>query len=374
MPRSLYFTEPRAVEVRERERRDPDEGEVRVRVERSAVSPGTELLVYRGEVPTGMAADATIDALAGTFEFPLQYGYAAVGRVEAVGPGVESAWLDRRVFGFNPHESHFCAPVAELLAVPDDCSATEATFLPNVETAVNLVQDGAPRLGERAVVFGQGVVGLLTTALLGRFPLAELVTLDYYPDRRERSRELGADAALDPEGDAGERVRDELAGGGANADSEVTDADSEATEAASDETTDNDETTDSDPYDDIAGADLTYELSGCPDALDSAIAATGYDGRVVVGSWYGTKPAELDLGGRFHRSRVSVESSQVSTIAPDLRGRWSKDRRMDVAWDWLREVDPERFVTHEFGIGEASESYDLLDENPGDALGVVFEY
>ena len=357
MPRSLYFTEPRAVEVRERERRDPGEGEVRVRIERSAVSPGTELLVYRGEVPTEMAADATIDALAGTFEFPLQYGYAAVGRVEAVGPGVESAWLDRRVFGFNPHESHFCAPVEELLVVPDDCSATAATFLPNVETAVNLVQDGAPRLGERAVVFGQGVVGLLTTALLGRFPLAELVALDYYPDRRELARELGADAALDPEGDAGERVRDELADDGG-----------EKRDGGGGEERDDD------PDDDIAGADLTYELSGCPAALDSAIAATGYDGRVVVGSWYGTKPAELDLGGRFHRSRVSVESSQVSTIAPDLRGRWSKDRRMGVAWDRLREVDPERFVTHEFDVDEASEAYELLDRNPDEALGVVFEY
>ncbi|WP_128477468.1 zinc-dependent alcohol dehydrogenase [Halorussus pelagicus] len=347
MPRSLYFTEPRAVEVRERERRDPDEGEVRVRTERSAVSPGTELLVYRGEVPTGMAADATIDALAGTFEYPLRYGYAAVGRVEAVGPGVDSSWLDRRVFGFNPHESHFCAPVEDVLAVPDDCSATGTAFLPNVETAVNLVQDGAPRLGERAVVFGQGVVGLLTTALLGEFPLAELVALDCYPERRERSLALGADAAFDPEGDAGKRVRHRFENGGSETET---------------------------PDDEIAGADLTYELSGCPDALDSAIAATGYDGRVVVGSWYGTKPAQLDLGGRFHRSRVSVESSQVSTIDPELRGRWSKERRMDVAWDRLRESDPERFVTHEFGISEARKAYELLDERPGEALGVVFEY
>ncbi|UPV72852.1 zinc-binding alcohol dehydrogenase [Halorussus limi] len=348
--RSLYFTGDGAVEVREREVPDPDEGEVRVRTERSAVSPGTELLVYRGEVPTGMAADATIDALAGTFEFPLRYGYAAVGRVEAVGPGVDSSWLDRRVFGFNPHESHFCAPVGDVLAVPDGCSATEATFLPNVETAVNLVQDGAPRLGERAVVFGQGVVGLLTAALLGRFPLADLVTLDRYPARRERSLELGADAALAPDGDVGERVRDQLEDGEGDGE----DGDGDAV--------------------DTAGADLTYELSGCPDALDSAISATGYDGRVVVGSWYGTKPAELDLSGRFHRSRVSVESSQVSTIAPELRGRWSKDRRLDVAWDRLREVSPERFVTHEFDVSDAAEAYELLDENPGEALGVVFEY
>ncbi|NEU57818.1 zinc-binding alcohol dehydrogenase [Halorussus sp. MSC15.2] len=355
--RSLYFTGDGAVEVREREIPDPDEGEVRVRAERSAVSPGTELLVYRGEVPSGMAADPNIDALSGGFEFPLRYGYAVVGRVTATGPGVESAWEDRRVFGFNPHESHFCAPVSDVLAVPEDCSAAAATFLPNVETAVNFLHDGAPRLGERAAVFGQGVVGLLTTALLDDCPLDRLVTVDRHAPRRERSLELGADAALDPEATLGPDGRD-FDGG----ESDRTGVGERIRERLGG------------PDEEAAGADLTYELSGCPDALDSAIAATGYDGRVVVGSWYGTKPAELDLGGRFHRSRVSVESSQVSTIDPELRGRWSKDRRLAVAWDRLRDLNPERFLTHEFDVGEAGRAYELLDESPADALGVTFRY
>ncbi|PSP55319.1 oxidoreductase [Halobacteriales archaeon QS_1_67_19] len=337
--RALYFTGDRGVEVRERAIPEPDDGEVRVRVERSGVSPGTERLVYRGEVPADVAVDEEFDAFSGRFDYPLRYGYAAVGRVTATGRGVDSAWRGRRVFGFNPHESHFCAPVEDLLAVPDECSTVGATFLPNVETAVNFAQDGTPRLGERAAVFGQGVVGLLTTAVLSSFPLDGLVAVDGHASRRERSLALGADAAFDPEsGDAGERIRARLGDGEAD------------------------------------GADLTYELSGCPDALDSAIAATGYDGRVVVGSWYGTKRTELDLGGRFHRSRVSVESSQVSTIDPRLRGRWTKARRLAAAWDRLRTIEPERFVTHEFDIADAPDAYELLDERPEEALGVVFEY
>jgi alcohol dehydrogenase len=358
--RSLYFTGDSEVEVYERELPIPDEGQVRVRTERSAVSPGTELLVYRGEVPSEMAADATIDALADTFEFPLRYGYAAVGRVEATGPGVDSSWEGREVFGFNPHESHFCAPVSDLLPVPEDCSAEAATFLPNVETAVNFLQDGAPRLGERVAVFGQGVVGLLTTALLAEYPLAELVTVDRYPERRARSLELGADAALDAVGDEGD-----------NEDGHGDGSEDDVGERIRERFGGNVQTV---TRDDSAGADLTYELSGCPDALDSAVSATGYDGRVVVGSWYGTKPTELDLGGRFHRSRIGLESSQVSTIDPDLRGRWSKDRRLGVAWEKLREIGPERFVTHEFDISEAGQAYEMLDENPSGALGVLFEY
>lgn len=336
---SLYFTGPKAVELREREISDPGEGEVRVRAEVSAVSPGTELLVYRGEVDAEQAVDAELSALPGTFEFPFRYGYAVVGRVTETGPGVDPSWRGRRVFAFNPHERRFCARTDDLRPVPRDCSATAAAFLPNVETAVNLLQDGAPVVGERVVVFGQGVVGLLTTALLALCPLGTLVTVDRHPRRRERSLELGADAALDPaDGRVSDRIRERV-------------GDSEA-----------------------AGADLTYELSGDPEALGSAISATGYDGRVVVGSWYGTKPATLDLGGRFHRSRVSVESSQVSTIDPRLRGRWTKDRRLDEAWRRLRDVDPERFVTHEFDISEAPKAYRLLDAHPDETLGVVFTY
>lgn len=323
--------------VREREQSAPESGEVRVRAECSAVSPGTELLVYRGDAPSEMATDETLDSLSGSFDFPLQYGYAVVGRVTEVGPDVDSTWNDQRVFAFNPHESQFCVPVSDLLVVPDDCPSEAAAFLPTVETAVNLLQDGAPILGERVAVFGQGLVGLLTTALLARCPLDSLVTLDCYESRRERSAELGADVVLDPERErnSSERIRERFGGD---------------------------------------GADLTYELSGQPVALDSAIEATGYDGRVVVGSWYGNKPAELDLGGRFHRSRVRVESSQVSTIDPELRGRWNKERRLDVAWNRLAELSLEQFVTHEFDIEEAQRAYRLLDRRPEDALGVLFRY
>jgi threonine dehydrogenase-like Zn-dependent dehydrogenase len=216
-------------------------------------------------------------------------------------------------------------------------------------------------------------VGLLTTALLGECPLGELVTVDRYPERRARSLELGADVALDAdEDDVGERIRERF---GQNADEVAGDEKDGPTGSEKDGGTGGDDSTGAEiSGGDVLGADLTYELSGCPDALDSAISATGYDGRVMVGSWYGTKPTELDLGGRFHRSRVRLESSQVSTIEPDLRGRWSKDRRLAVAWDRLREIGPEQFVTHEFDISEAEEAYELLDENPSEALGVIFKY
>ena len=121
-------------------------------------------------------------------------------------------------------------------------------------------------------------------------------------------------------------------------------------------------------------ADLTYELSGDPAALDPAIATTGFGGRVVIGSWYGDRPATLNLGGDFHRSRIELVSSQVSTLGARWTARWTKARRLEVAWRMLAAIAPARLVTHRFPLGRAAEAYDLLDRRPEEAVQVLLTY
>lgn len=365
--RRVRFVGEREVAVEPLVVPDPGPGQVRVRTSASAVSPGTELLVYRGEAPASMAADESIDALSGDLSFPLSYGYAAVGRVTALGDGVDERWRDRRVFAFHPHESHFLADPADLVPVPADQESATAALLPNAETAVNFALDGEPRVGERVAVFGQGVVGLLTTAVLSAYPLDRLVGVDLYERRRRIARELGADTTLDPTD--GSHEGDPLPLADASGDGERgerADPDDRRTDPAVRRLYEG--------TGDPAGVDLAYELSGSPDALDQAIAATGYSGRVVVGSWYGRKRVGLDLGRRFHRSRVRLVSSQVSTIDPRLRGRWDADRRLDVAWDRLAAIDADRLISHRRPVSDAPDAYRLLDERPEDAVGVVFTY
>ncbi len=347
---AVYFTGERELDVRTTEVSEPGPSEVLVRTSVSAISPGTELLVYRGNAPTEMDADATIDSLSGSLDFPLQYGYAAVGTVIAVGSDVEADLLGESVFAFQPHASHFLASPDDLLRIPEGYAHEEAVFLPNVETAVNLVLDGSPKVGEQAVVFGQGVVGLLTTGLLAECPLSDLVALDCHPSRRDLACEMGAD-----------RCFDAATGDG----SDGTDADAEPVETVRSHLS---------RPDTPAGADLSYELSGDPSALDDAVAVTGYDGRVLVGSWYGEKRADLNLGGPFHRSRIDISSSQVSTLDPELRGRWDTDRRLRVAWRRLGELDVSRLITHRFPVESAADGYRLLDERPDDALSVLLTY
>ncbi|MCB9421581.1 MAG: zinc-binding alcohol dehydrogenase [Ardenticatenaceae bacterium] len=336
---SLFFVEPHKVEIRETNLPPLQAGQVLVQTVASAISPGTEMLLYRGQMPMGMAVDETIDALGGEFQYPLKYGYAAVGRVMAVGKNVSADWEGRLVFAFNPHETHFAANPDHLLPVPNGILPETAVFLPNMETAVSFLMDGQPMIGEQVAVFGQGIVGLLTTALLAHAPLASLVTLDRYALRREWSKRLGATAALDPSTVNADEIKMALQG--------------------------------ERPY---HGADLTLELSGNPQALEQAIEITGYNGRILVGSWYGQKRADLNLGGQFHRSHMQIISSQVSHIAPRWNGRWNKSRRLQMAWQMLAQIQPEQLVTHRTPIEQAAQAYQLLYHSPGTAVQVLLTY
>jgi 2-desacetyl-2-hydroxyethyl bacteriochlorophyllide A dehydrogenase len=330
---TLYFTAPGQVEVREEGLSTLTPGQVLVETLVSAISPGTEMLVYRGQFPTELADEH--DAVSSRIQYPLAYGYACVGRVVELGPQVDQAWRDRLIFSFQPHTSHFISVTESLFPPPESMLPETACFLPNAETAVNLVQDGAPILGERVLVFGQGIVGLLTAALLTEFPLEVLATVDGLPRRRDASLALGLDSCLDP--------------------TSPTFLDAARSLFPS-------------------GADLCLELSGVPAALDDAIRLTTFSGRVVIGSWYGTKRAALDLGGSFHRSRIKLISSQVSSISPELSARWSKSRRFDVAWKALERIRPEKWITQQFTLDQAPEAYRLLDENPSETIQVIFKY
>jgi 2-desacetyl-2-hydroxyethyl bacteriochlorophyllide A dehydrogenase len=337
---SLFFAAPHQVEIRQEPLDAPGPGQVLVQTLISAISPGTELLIYRGQAPGDLAVDETISALAGRFGFPLKYGYAVIGRAVALGEGVPAEWQDRLVFAFNPHESHFLAPLEELLLPPPGMAPETSVLFPLMETAVTFVMDGQPQLGEQVAVFGQGVVGLLLTGLLSRLPLASLVTLDLHAGRRDLSTKWGAHLSLDPTAPGAlEQLLDNLSLSGS-----------------------------------YRGADLCFEVSGNPQALEQAIAATGFNGRVVIGSWYGLKKADLNLGGRFHRSRMRLISSQVSTLAPELSGRWSKFRRYLLAWRLLQELDPGSLITQRFPLTQAAQAYALLDKNPAEALQVILTY
>jgi 2-desacetyl-2-hydroxyethyl bacteriochlorophyllide A dehydrogenase len=313
--------------VREEALDAPGSGEVLLESIVSAISPGTEMLFYNGQLEEGAAVDTTMQGYRRELSYPLRYGYSSVGRIVKAGDGVDPGLVGRLAFAFMPHASASCVPADLAVPVPDGIAPEEAAFLASAETAVNLVLDCRPLLGERASVFGLGVIGLLTAGLLARFPLACLSGWDLHALRREAAGSLGV-AASDP---------NENRPG-------------------------------------VGTEDFAVEASGSPAGFRIALSSCGFSGRLIVASWYGkaARGQAFDaFDTLFHRNRVRIVPSQVSTIDPSLTGRWSRARRLASAWDAIRFLRPGRLVTHRVPFALAADAYRLISGSPGKTIQVM---
>jgi hypothetical protein len=262
-------------ELRE-EKVAPGPGEVLVRSLAGGISRGTEALVFAGRVPAGEYAHMRAPLMGGTFPFPVKYGYAVVGRAAS---GREGAGA--RVFVLHPHQDVFAAPAAMCVAVPDAVPTRRAVLAANMETALNIAWDAAALPGERVMVIGAGVVGLLAAWLLARVPAARVTLVDVLPGRAAVAERLGCGFALP--------------------------------DAAPD------------------GQELIVHASGSEAGLRLALDRAAFEGRIVEASWFGDAAPALPLGGAFHRRRLRLIGSQVGSVAAPMRGRRTHRERLALA-------------------------------------------
>ena len=318
--RAVRFLAPYRVGLEELDVPEPGPGQLLVRAEHSGISAGTEMLAFRGELDAGLARDETLGALGGTFAYPFSYGYAVVGRVERSRAGIPQG---ARVLAFHPHQELFVVDEDDAIVV-DGADPRQAALLPLVETGLQISLDAAPGLGEQVVVVGLGCVGILAGALLAR---AGARVIGSEPDaaRRRAAARFGVEAVAPPQ----LRTRVGEATGG-------------------------------------RGADLVVEASGNAAALAEALPLLAHEGTALVCSWYGTKPVSLPLGADFHRRRLTIRSSQVSTIPAALAGRWDRERRRAAARALLAELPLAALATHDFPFERAAEAYAAIDRpEPG---------
>jgi NADPH:quinone reductase-like Zn-dependent oxidoreductase/FMN phosphatase YigB (HAD superfamily) len=301
----------------------------------SLISSGTELKIYQGLFDDA-ALDVNIDSMQDArMAYPLAYGYSLVGRVVGCGDGVvdRSNLLGKLVFTFSAHATMAVADRQAIHIVPDGIDALDAIFMPSVETALSIVHDAHPRLGENVAVYGQGLIGLLVTAVLSRAGgysnqdgrVGSITTFDTLTSRLAVSTAMGSHQALFPQ---------------------------EAVNAG--------------PF------DLSIEVSGNGRALQSAIDMVRSGGRVIIASWYGNRDLSLKLGIDFHRSHKTIITSQVSEIPASLSSLWSKQRRFDLTWELLREIRPSLLLTRLESLQDAKTAYDALGD--GKELAIAFDY
>ena len=281
--RAFWVAAPGRGEIRAQPLRSLAPGELLIQARTSAISRGTETLVFRGEVPQSEWQRMRCPFQEGEFPAPVKYGYAVVGIVED-GP---AEFCGRRVFCLHPHQDWFVVPQDAVVAIPDDVPDRRATLAANMETAINGLWDGVPGPGDRIAVVGAGFVGALVGALAARLPGAEVELIDIDPGRAELARTLGCRFAA--------------------------------------------------PHQARGEADLVIHASGNPDGLATALAIAGVEATVLEMSWYGTRVVPLALGGAFHSRRLYLRSSQVGSVPPDRRARWSRRRRLALALSLLRD-------------------------------------
>jgi 2-desacetyl-2-hydroxyethyl bacteriochlorophyllide A dehydrogenase len=314
---AVWFQGPRRVGLADVPVRDPGDGEVLVRTALSGISAGTELLAYRGQLDPDMVLDEALAGFGGTFAYPFRYGYSCAGRVERTrAAGVAEG---DRVFAFHPHQDSFVVPADDVVVVPGGLSDHVVTMYPLVETALQIALDAGDVRYQPVAVLGLGAVGLLTARLLQEAG-AVVLPADPLPWRRRAAGDLGL-AAVDPS-DLGDRVAGETGG---------------------------------------RGVPLVVEASGNPEALAGALGLLAHEGTALVASWYGTRMANLPLGGAFHRRRLVIRSTQVSTIPARLAARWDRERRRRTARALMDALPLHRLATHEWPAAEAANAFAALD-------------
>jgi hypothetical protein len=273
--RAFWTVAPGRGEVREEALPAPGADAVRVCTLASGISRGTEALVFAGRVPPSQYAVMRAPLMAGAFPFPVKYGYSAVGLTEA----------GARVFVLHPHQDVFVAPAAMCIAVPDAVPTPRAVLAANMETAVNIAWDAAPLAGERILVIGAGVVGLLTASLLARIPAARVTVVDIDPARASLAGRFGCAFA----------------------------------------------TPDAAP----AEQELIVHASGSAEGLRLALSRTAFEARIVEASWFGDASPALPLGEAFHARRLRIIASQVGSVAAAVRGRRTHAERLALALNLL---------------------------------------
>lgn len=329
--RALWFTGPRQITLRAEEVAAPAATEALIETVASGISHGTEMLVYRGQVPPGTELD--LPTLAGDFGYPIKYGYAAVGRVVATGSAIGDLQPGQMVFALHPHQSAFVAPRHLITPLPAGLEPLLGIFTANIETALNIVHDTPLRLGETAVVFGLGVVGVLVAQLLQRSG-ATVIGVDPLAHRRACAARCGIGLTLAPHADLTSEMH-QMVG---------------------------------------RPPDVAIEVSGAGAALQQAIDCVADEGTVVVASWYGSKMAELSLGGRFHRGRLTLRSSQVGRLNPASAPRWDYARRSELVASLLPTLELASLISHTFAFDTAPAAYQLIDTRPEEVVQVALRY
>jgi predicted dehydrogenase len=343
-------------------------GTVLIRTRRSLISAGTErMLVEFGRASLVQKARqqpdrvaqvmdkartdgvlATVSAVRSKLDEPLALGYCNVGEVLEVGAGVAGFATGDRVVSNGGHAQVVCVPRNLCARVPENVTDDAAAFTVVGAVALQGIRLAAPALGERFVVIGLGLIGLLAVQLL-RAAGCRVLGIDPDPHKVQLARALGADVlAVDSSEDA-ERVAERF--------SEGRGVDAVLIAAA---------TRSSEP--------VSLAARAC--RKRGRVVLVGVAGLELNRDEFYRKELTFQVSCSYGPGRYDPEYEQGGRDYPVGYVRWTEQRNFEAVLDMLAlgRVDAQPLISHRFAFPSAPAAYELLTSDTETHLGILLDY
>ena len=293
--------------------------EIVIKTKYSGISFGTEKLVFTGKVPKSQRNLMRCPHQEGNFGEKLKYGYINVGKVI---DGC-SDLINKNVFSFFPHQDIFKIHRENIIIIPSDIPLTRSLLIPNLETAINAVWDTMPTIGDKIIIVGAGVVGLLTAYLLNKIPGTEIIVVD----KDERRKKVVNSLGLNYLGKIPKKLE----------------------------------------------PNFIFECTGNHNVLNLLKNHIAYDTTICILSWYGSEISKILLGEEFFSKRAKIILSQVSRISPN-RSKCSMSDRRRIALNILLDSKLDNLIEKNKVKFEDLNKFFLNEKNSNNLLCKVVKY
>ncbi len=291
---------------------------------------------------------ATLEKVRSKLDNPVALGYSCAGRVVEVGAGVEGFKSGDRVAcagaGYATHAELNAIPKNLCVPIPDGVDDEDAAFVTVGAIALQGVRQAQPTLGERVVVIGLGLLGLITVQLL-KANGCRVLGFDPVTAKGALARTLGADAVC-TQG---------------------------LIEAA-------------DGFTAGRGADAVIITASTPsdEPANTAAAIARLKGRIVLVGMVGMhlsrdafykKELDVRLSMSYGPGRYDPAYEERGHDYPFAYVRWTERRNMEAFLELIGEgrLTPKALVTHRFEIADAEKAYALLD-GAEPYIGILLRY
>lgn len=330
--RNIIFAGENEVQLVTEPVREPGPGEVLVKAQKSLISTGTESIALSRLFAPATHWDRWVS-------YPFSPGYSMIGRVVAVGSGVEGMHEGERFALRTPHHEYVTVPTSKLYPIPPGISDEDAAWFGLATIVQNGVRRAEHALGEMVVVIGLGLLGQLVVQYLRLLGARQVIAVDVSERRLEMAHAHGATTTLAM---GAEEAREHILA--------LTDG---------------------------FGADVVYDVTGAAPVLSIALTLLRRFGRLVLLGDTGT-PSEQRLTGDVVTKGLSIVGTHDSN-PPELstdHSYWSKQRMVDLFFTYLLRGDMRvsDLVTHRYSPLDAAEAYRMLREERMTAMGVIFDW